>query len=345
MITITPEKKNVLVLCGIGVSMCLVLLAGYFWYTKNTANDTDDIKDTPASRTSDPSVTSLVQELKNNNSTTTFTAFENLSKTEKDKVLAESLKLYAAASLINLDRNGGNEYYTAIYKDYKNTPFMRAYALTQLTRYASGDENTKPLLFLFEDSVNTETMSRDEIVLFANKTILGLYPMPSVAARVAQYELKRNPTKENALALRALYFEKIVLGANAFSQKEGLAHFVPETYSVLAQFLRASESVGAATTVEVREYYDKAYTESLAQSQPITKQFIMLSYADYLLSKKLSSDAEKVLGELLKESITPMVLGNLTVTKGASYSYILAYVKTGTPLALELSKKFVVFAQ
>ena len=169
--------------------------------------------------------------------------------------------------------------------------------------------------------------------------------MPSVAARVAQYELKRNPTKENALALRALYFERIVLGANAFSQKEGLAHFVPETYYILAQFLRESESVGAATTVEVREYYDKAYTESLAQNQPITKQFITLSYTDYLLSKKLNKDAEKILGELLKENLTPMVIRNLIATKGASYSYILAYIKTGTPLASELSKKLGEFIQ
>ena len=339
MIIITPEKKKVILLCGIGVSMCLVLLALYFLYTKNKAENTT------SSRISDPRVTSLIQELKNNNSTTTFIAFENLSKTEKDTALAESLKLYAAASLINLDKNAGNEYYTAIYKDYKNTPFMRAYALTQLTRYASGDGTTKPLLFLFEDSINAKTMSHDEIILAANKKILELYPMPSVAARVAQYELKRNPTKENALALRALYFERIVLGANVFSQKEGLSHFVPETYYILAQFLRESESVGAATTVEVREYYDKAYTESLAQNQPITKQFIMLSYTDYLLSKKLNKDAEKILGELLKENLTPMVIRNLIATKGASYSYILAYIKTGTPLASELSKKLGEFIQ
>ena len=343
MIIITPEKKKVILLFGIGVSMCLVLLALYFLYTKNKAENTI------ASRTSDSGVTPLIQELKqelkNNNSTTTFIAFENLSKTEKDTALAESLKLYAAASLINLDKNAGNEYYIAIYKDYKNTPFMRAYALTQLTRYASGDGTTKPLMFLFEDSINAKTMSHDEIILAANKKILELYPMPSVAARVAQYELKRNPTKENALALRALYFERIVLGANAFSQKEGLAHFVPETYYILAQFLRESESVGAATTVEVREYYDKAYTESLAQNQPITKQFIMLSYTDYLLSKKLNKDAEKILGELLKENLTPMVIRNLIATKGASYSYILAYIKTGTPLASELSKKLGEFIQ
>ena len=287
----------------------------------------------------------LIKELQVANSSSTFKALDAMSKENGDKAQAQSLKLYAGASLIGIDRNAGAAYYLAIAKDLNNTPFVRAYALTQITRYASGDGNTQTLALLFDDPASIKAMSKDEVTLLANKKILEVFPMPGASAIVARLELIKTPTKENALRLRELYMEDIASGSDNFSRIEGLSHFVPGIYLSTARFLQESEKVGAASTTEVRYYYDKAFRESLQQAQGITKQFIMLAYLDYLLSKKMSVDADTLIKEFLKEPLTLMLVNNLKSTHGIDYPYILTYLKTKAPLALDLDKKIGVYVK
>jgi hypothetical protein len=186
----------------------------------------------------------------------------------------------------------------------------------------------------------------DDVKLAVNKKILEVYPMPLASANVARLELKKNLTKENAQLLRDLYFGHVEAGIKLFSETEGLAHFLPVTYLAMADFYRKSESVGAATTSEVRINYERAYGASLAQGQTDTRQFIMLHYTDYLLSVKLNSDAEVVLKNFLGENLTEVVAKNLQNTKGADYPNLVKYLKISkTPVAKAVLKKIGTFLQ
>ena len=284
-------------------------------------------------------VAQAITNLETNNSKELFATFDSLAKNEKDKSLAQSLKLYAGASLIGVDRNAGAEYYMSVAKDLNNKPFVRAYAMTQIARFASGDGSTKNLSLFFATTTDIVNMSKDNIFLTVNKKILETYPMPGASAVVAKLELRNNKTKENALLLRDLHMNTIVTGVEYFSKVEGLSHFVPGIYLSTAQFLAEAETVGGATTTEVRSYYDKGYKESVSQGQSITKQFIMLSYINYLLSKELKEDAEVVIRAFIAEPLTSMIVTNLSSTKGGDYQYLLSYMTENKTLGKELEQK------
>ena len=293
-----------------------------------------------------PEVAALITKEATANSKEVFSQLDALSKTQTDKAQAESLKLFAASSLMKLDRNAGADYYIGIAKDLNNAPVVRAYAMTKLSQYAIGDGDLNLLKVFFDDPAVIKKMSSDEIKLAVNKKILEAYPMPLASANVARLELKKNPTKDNALLLRDLYFGNLEAGVKLFDTTEGLSHFLPVTYLAVADFLRKSEAVGAATTSEVRLNYDKAFGSSIANNQTETKQFIMLHYADYLLSIKLTTDAETVLKQFITENLTESIAKNLKSTGGLDYPNVLKYMKASkTQVAKDLSKKIGTFIQ
>lgn len=291
-----------------------------------------------------PEVAALINQQARANSKEVFTAFDELSKKEADKNQAESLKLYAASSLIGIDRKAGADYYVKIAKDLNNEPIVRAYAMTQLSQYAIGDANLSLLTAFFDDPTVVKKMTSDEIKLAINKKILEVYPMPLALANTARLELKKEPTKEKAQLLRDLYSARIEQGLASFNEVEGLSHFSSVTYLVMAAFLEQSEVVGVGTTTEVREYYDKAFAASLAANQVSTKQFVMLHYADYLISRKLNADAEMVISSFVQENLTETFVTNFKGTKGIDYPSILKYMSTSqSKTAKDLSRKIGAF--
>ncbi len=285
-------------------------------------------KNTVAILKNDPTAGVAINRAVTNNSQAAFATLDELAKKESDKEKAEVLALYAASSLINLDRKAGVEYYSKIANDITNSNLNRAYAMTQISQYAAGDANPEFLKVFFSDPSVYIKMSQNESKLFINKKILELYPMNIALSNVARLELKKSPSKENAKKLYDTYIPQIASTTLYFDGAEGLSHFSPQALLGTSYFLRDVEVYGVSSTTEVRAYFDQAYVSSLRHNQTITKQFILLGYADYLLSKKLNKDAVTVLVQLDREALTPMVSGNLKTTKGSEYPNLLSFTKT-----------------
>lgn len=312
---------------GLFLLFIVIIVATVFYVYKNKEKNKNYQAKSPIFQLkADKEAGPLISKMETANTKEVFTSLNELSKNETDNYKAEILKLYAGASLVTLDRNAGVEYYIKIANDTTNSNLGRAYAMTQIAQYASGDGNPQLLKVFFSDASSTKKMSQDEIALTVNKKILGLYPMNIALAKVARLELKKNPSKATAQLMYDTYMPQITSTTKLFDQTDGLSHFTPQAYLATAAFLRNTEVYGVSTTTEVRSYFDRAYTSSLAFNQQITKQFIMLNYLDYLLSKNLKDDALSLMIKLEGESITPMVGTNLKTTHGLGYPSIVNYV-------------------
>lgn len=319
------EKYIKFVIINFSILFIFIVAGTAFYVYKNNAESGE--KNTVTLLKNEKETSLLINKLDtNNNSQAVFNSFDGLAKTETDKNKAEVLKLYAGASLVNLDRNAGTEYYIKIANDTTNSNINRAYAMTQIAQYASGDGNPELLKVFFSDASSTKKMSKDEINLAVNKKILELYPMNIALAKVARFELKKSPSKEVAQMMYDTYMPQIASTTKIFDQAEGLSHFTPQAYLATALFLRSAEMYGVSTTTEVRSYFDRAHSSSLAFNQQITKQFIMLGYLDYLLSRNLQADAQSIMVRFAAENPTPMIVTNLKATHGADYPSIVSYV-------------------
>ncbi len=338
----TQEQKpvNFLVVGLFLLLMTVIAVTALYLYKNKEKNNNYQGKNPVILLKSDKKAGPLISQLETTNTKEVFNSLDTLSKTETDKNKAEVLKLYAASSLVSLDRNAGADYYIKIANDTTNSNLNRAYAMTQIAQYASGDANPELLKVFFSDATSTKKMSQDEIALVVNKKILELYPMNIALAKVARLELKKNPSKVTAQAMYNTYMPQIASTTKFFDQNDGLSHFTPQAYLATAQFLRNAETYGVSTTTEVRSYFGRAYTSSLAFHQDITKQFIMFNYLDYLLSKKLQDDARSLMTKLAAESMTQMVSTNLRTTHGSGYPSIVSFVSQKNATSTEFIKKW-----
>lgn len=326
-------KQNKLILIAVAIIIIFVSVAWYYYSLPEGKGPVAKLK-------KDSTVAPLIDKLGKENSQEVFKAFDQLAKDEKDKSQAESLKLYAAASLINLDRSAGADYYIGIANDLNNTAIVRAYAMTQLSQYAVGDGNMNLLRVFFKNPEDIKKMTPDEIKLTINHRILETYSMPLAMANVMRLELKKEPTADKARLLQDIYISKINQLNAGFSEIDGLSHFLPATYLAMSDFYRRSEAVGVSSSTEVRSSYDKAYGESVVRNQTITKQFVMLHYADYLLSKKMTKEAETVLSQFIQDNLTEMIVKNLKSTGGSDYPNVIDFMDSPeNQVAKDLTKK------
>ncbi len=279
----------------------------------------------------------LIDRLSSANSLEVFNSFNDLSKTESDQNKKESLQLFAGASLLALDKTAGSEYFMSIANNTQNSNLTKAYAMIKIYQESLAYAKPEMLKVFFTDyEKDTKGMSGSDIKLVINKKILDVYPFGLAAARAGRLELAKGPTSENAKVLYAKYMPIIDNNIDEFSKTEGQRHFVKNTYLNAAKFLADLEVYGASNVVEVRAYFDKGYNEALSQKDVMTKHFIMMAYADYLLSKNLNTDAEIVLSQLVLQDTSKTIAPSLSVTKGKDYLSVLKYIKSNNT---ELSTK------
>jgi hypothetical protein len=281
----------------------------------------------------------LLKVMDTNNSMAVHQALDYLASKESNRAKYESLKLYAAASLINLDRSAGAKYYMDIANDTSNSNITRAYAMTQITQYSSGYSDNNLLDIFFTNDSEYKKLTPNEKKLAINKKIIDLYPFGIASARVARYELLNNPSTSTAQDMYNRYIEDINLNISSFSGRDGLSHFIPSTYLNTAYFLREAEKYGVSNREEIRSYFDKAFSFSLASQNMVTAEFTLLSYADYLLKINQTQDAESVISKLLTISTSDMVK-NETKNGLVNYPSLNKFSKSGSELANQVKAKY-----
>jgi hypothetical protein len=344
---------NKIKIITISTGLILLMLVALIMVKQYKSTDIDTITktatykeypNTVAELKKDENTRLLIDRLSSANSLEVFNAFDALSKTESDQNKKESLKLYAGASLLALDKNAGATYFSSVANDAQNSKLTQGYAMMKIYQESLAYAKPEMLKVFFTDyEKETKGMSDSDIKLIINKKILDVYPFGLAAARAGRLELAKNPTSENAKSLYEKYMPIIDKNIDEFSKTEGQRHFVKNTYLNAARFLADLEVYGASNVVEVRAYFDKGYTESLSQKDEMTKHFIMLAYADYLLSENLNADAETVLSQLVNQDTTKTVKPNFSITKGKDYINILNYIsKNKSELSAKLATIFTI---
>jgi hypothetical protein len=182
-------------------------------------------------------------------------------------------------------------------------------------------------------------MSSLERKLEANRKITELYPFGIASARVARYELLKDPSTTTARRMHDRYMEDISKNITYFTGRDGLSHFIPSTYLNTAYFLIEAEKYGVSDTEEVRKSFDSAYSTAVSSQNNTTAEFTLLSYANYLLSKDLKPEAESVLTKLAAINTSKMV--KMSTEGGlADYKSLSTYLKSGTDLAKQIKSKY-----
>lgn len=337
------NRNSILLAISLIILLLIVVVARErFVVSKNNKNinlgQVAESKNVLTGMKSDQTINILINLLETKNSMEVYKAFDTLASKETDKSKYESLRLYAAASLAGLDRTKGADYYMGIANDKSLSNITRAYAMTQITQYASGYSDNN-LLKVFFAGDEYKKLSNTELRLQVNQKILEIYPFGIASARVARFELMKTPSTTTAKTMYDKYISDIKINISNFTGVDGLSHFIPSTYLNTAFFLVDAKKYGVSNEAEIRSYYDKAYSTSIADQNTVTAEFTLLSYANYLLKEGDKSDAESLISKLLTINTGDMVR-NETKNGLANYPSLNAYSKTGTELANQLKAKY-----
>jgi hypothetical protein len=247
--------------------------------------------------------------------------FETLVQKEKNEAVKESLMLYSAAALMESDREKAVQYYKDIYTNEEFLKENRAYALLKVLQYSMAENNLSYLYPFLDEKKSPEDLEKNAILLEINKKIYDLYPYSIAAVRLAKLELQKIESKDGAMGIWSKYKDSIEMGRQEMFEKEGLRHMAANTILNEAQLSRDLEKYGLSTSEETLKLFDLAYSTSKLFSPKPTQQFVLLFYAEYLVSMNDREKAFSLLAIINEEGPRSAIKINLS-SPGAKDEYI-----------------------